>query len=100
MFGKKKKASKDKLEGFLDDEMIRSAETLKGLDPNSAEYKEAIGNIASMHNVKDDSKTINANTVLTVLGSIGSVALIIGFEKLGGGIFTSKAASFIMKPRV
>ena len=100
MFGKKKKASKDKLESFLDDEMIRSAETLKGLDPNSAEYKEAIGNIASMHNVKDDSKTINANTVLTVLGSIGSVALIIGFEKLGGGIFTSKAASFIMKPRV
>ena len=100
MFDKKKNNKKNRLEDFLDDEMIRSAEYLRNVDPSSPEYKQAVDNVKKMHDVKDDSKVIDANTVLTVLGSVGSVLLIIGFEKFGGGIFTSKAANFIMKPRV
>lgn len=100
MFKKNGKKKVQDLEGFLDEEMVRSAEKLRDLDPTDPEYKQAVENVKKMHDVKDDSKTVNVNTLLTVLGSVGSVLLIIGFEKFGDGIFTSKAANFIMKPRV
>lgn len=100
MFNNKKKQSKDTLEGYLDAEMVRSAQKLSDMDPSDPEYKQTVDNVKKMHDVKDNSKTVDINTVLTILGSVGSVAMIIGFEKLGGGIFTSKAASFILKPRV
>lgn len=94
------KKAKNGLNDMIDEEIGKSVAALYDVQPSSEEYAKIVSNMKAMKETKDQENKLNVNTVVTVLGSVASVVAIIAFERFGGGIFTSKAAGFVMKPRV
>jgi len=92
LFTKKKKQSVNK-------EIARVLTEMSKLEPNSKEYTMMANNLELLMSAISKKKAaISFDTVMTVVGSLGGIALIVFSEETR--VITSKALSFVVKGRV
>lgn len=94
---KEQKPNKDRLEDTID----AILEEMVWVDSSSEEYTKMADNLERVCRAKsyeNNPKTVNPDTIITVLGGITQIALILYFEKVD--IVTSKALGFVMRPKL
>lgn len=73
---------------------------LFGLEPETSEYTEIMEKLERLHKLQSrekEGKRVSPDTLILVLGNLAGILLILNYERLG--IVTSKALSFVLKPR-
>lgn len=83
----------------LDKEIESLFASLKGMKKDSKEYAQIADQLVKLYKLKevDSGSRISADTLATIGANILGILLIIGHERVG--IITSKAMSFVLKPR-
>jgi hypothetical protein len=84
----------------LEQEIDHVLDQLATLDADSKEYSKAVKNLDALCKVasyKKDS-SISADTLITVTANILGIVLVLGYEQ--AHVVTSKALSFIVKPKI
>lgn len=94
MFEKILKKGEDRLAKEED----HATAVLATLDPESDDYRRCLENVERIHALRHKARSLDPNTVFSGCVTLASVGIIILFEQFGG-IFTSKAASFVNKPK-
>jgi hypothetical protein len=85
----------------LDDAIEAAFEGLKDHHPSSDEYAAVMTQIGLLYNLrypKKERNTVSKDALITVAGNLAGIVLILGFEK--SHVITTKALSFIMKPKI
>ena len=100
MATKEKKKFKQKVNDRIDKEIDHLLACMAQTEPGSKEYLMMSANLERLQKLKDaQSKfTPSSDALLSAGVTVGCVLLILGIE-LGGGLFTTKASSFIPKPK-
>ena len=91
-----------KTPSHLDEEIDRCLTQMEELDSNTDEYTAMAANLEVLYKSKTHDASfggIDPNTMLTVGGSLLSVALILFWEDTGH-VVASKAMGFVNKPRI
>ena len=94
---------KEKEPNYLDEEIKRVIEVMSECDPGSDKYVQMSENLKRLTEAKanyetEDKAKLNPNTILTAASNLLGIGLILNYEKLN--IITSKALSFIIKPKI
>ena len=94
MFSKK---AKEKTE--LDKAIDSVLEEMSALTADSEEYAKDVKQLAELYKIRagERREQVSINTVLSVGGSLLGIGMIILFER--NNVVTSKALSFIIKPK-
>lgn len=87
---------KSKLDQAIDDALF----TLLSHHPTSDEYATIVERVAKLHKLKEieSPQRVSPDTLLTVGANLAGIMMIIHHERLN--VVTSKALSFVMKPKV
>jgi inorganic pyrophosphatase/exopolyphosphatase len=90
---------KSQAETKLDDEIVRILEKMASLQPDSEEYGAAVDRLSKLHKLKSEEKTKlpSADTLLMVSANLIGIWWMTTYEKERP--LTSKAISFVLKPR-
>lgn len=90
---------KTKIESLLDTEINAALEELKDLDKNSNEYGQRLERISKLHKLKaeESPKRISPDNALVVAANLVGIIVIIHHERVA--MITTKAMSFVMRPR-
>lgn len=71
-------------------------EELSGLDPSSDEYRKIVNNYATLkESAAKDSKKISGDTIVKAGASVGSVLLLLAFER--NNVITTKLLGLLPK---
>lgn len=87
---------KSKLDQAIDDALF----TLMSHPATSEEYATIVERVAKLHKLKEieSPQRVSPDTLLTVGANLAGIMMIIHHERLN--VVTSKALSFVMKPKV
>lgn len=90
---------KSKIEAQLNAEIVRTLEKMADLKPESEEYGDAVDRVAKLHKLKSEEqiKLPSLDTALAVAANLLGILWITTYEKERP--LTSKAISFVLKPR-
>jgi hypothetical protein len=88
-----------KVNTYVDDEIARIVVVLQDLEPNSDEYGATLDKLTKLQKIRQEEKPDRASTdtLVTVAANLVGIALIIRHENVN--VITSKAMSFIIKPK-
>lgn len=72
---------------------------LKGINVDSDEYTEIMNQISELYRLKEKTSTkhVSPDTLAIIVGNLAGIVLILGYER--AHVVTSKALSFVIKPR-
>ena len=86
----------------LDEAIERVLASMQNVETDSEEYGTLIGRLDKLHAMKiaekDNRHRVSADTMLTVGANILGILMILGHERVN--VVTSKALSFIVKPKI
>lgn len=86
----------------LEKEEARLLELLESMDPMDEDYNPLLEQIEKLNKLKladkASKKTISPDALVAVAGSLGTVVVILAFEH--AHVITSKALSFVLKPKI
>jgi uncharacterized protein (DUF342 family) len=91
---------KSRIEAKLDEEIISLLSKLDETpDKNSEEYASLVERVSKLHKLKVEErpKPMSKDTALAVAANIFGILWIAGFER--ENVITSKALSFVLRPR-
>ena len=90
-----------KEESVLDPVIAQAIKEMSVFDAESIEFKkasEALKTLVEAKAAEPKPKKLDVNTVAVIAANLTGIAMILVFEKTGG-IITSKAQNFVMKPK-
>lgn len=72
---------------------------IAGLSVETDDYEKAVSNLARLYTLREEitSRRVSPDTIAIVLGNLIGILVIVGYEQKH--VVTSKALSFILKPR-
>jgi hypothetical protein len=90
---------KSQIEAKLDDQIVRALDEMANLDPKSEEYGTAVDRVSKLHKLKSEEKTKlpSTDTLLMVGANLIGIWWMTTYERERP--LTSKAISFVLKPR-
>lgn len=90
---------KSKVETKLNDEIVRTLNQMADLKPESEEYGTAVDRVVKLHKLKSEEQTKlpSLDTALAVAANLVGILWITTYERERP--LTSKAISFVLKPR-
>lgn len=65
----------------LEEAIAEVLDRMKILDPESKEYSNCVKQLEKLHALLPEEETVDANTLLTVLGNLTGIAIIVWHEK-------------------
>ena len=93
--------SKAKPKNQTDETIAALYDSLKDIDATDPAYGAHLDQLERLHEIKDKKSKTSASFKdwIPVIGSIGGVLVIVAYESFGHTV-TSKALSFVAKPKV
>lgn len=95
MFNRKKSPEQIELEELITD----AKQHMIGIDVDTEEYTRARENLEGLHKMLSEYRSVRVdpNTVIATTGSVLSVGIIVGYERLH--VFSSAARNFVRQVR-
>lgn len=83
----------------LDETIDAALAELKELKTTDPVYKTTLDHVKELYKLKEQTtpKRVSPDTMATVLGNLAGIVLILNYEQ--AHVVTSKALSFVLKPR-
>lgn len=84
----------------IEDEIDRVIVELSKMEPGSADYVTAVGNLEMLYSARSykSSKTVSNESILTAATAIGQMLLMLNYERLN--VLSTKAISFVFRGRL
>lgn len=91
--------SRERPETELETALTRALNELRNHDVNSEEYATILTRVSELHKMKEAEKpdSVSKDTQALIAANLTGIAMMIAFER--NNVITSKALSFIQKPR-